>query len=114
VAASSLAWLKNLFEARWLMNLQTESKTSAPLSQWLAHNTPIALRRNFLSILVDNAYLDAAGTKPGYTVFGQVVKGMDVVEKIAQSPHCTARHAWRCSSARRTDHQRHTTALIHT
>jgi peptidyl-prolyl cis-trans isomerase A (cyclophilin A) len=30
----------------------------------------------------DNAFLDPKGNNPGYTVFGRVVGGMDVVEKI--------------------------------
>ena len=46
---------------------------------------PHSATAQFFINLVDNAYLDAAGSKPGYTVFGQVVKGMDVVEKIAQT-----------------------------
>lgn len=31
----------------------------------------------------DNSYLDGHPEKPGYTVFGRVVKGMEVVDKIA-------------------------------
>jgi peptidyl-prolyl cis-trans isomerase A (cyclophilin A) len=33
----------------------------------------------------DNAFLDGQKGRPGYAVFGKVVKGMDVVEKIANS-----------------------------
>ena len=33
---------------------------------------------------VHNITLDSYGDKPGYTVFGKVTKGMDVVDKIAQ------------------------------
>jgi cyclophilin family peptidyl-prolyl cis-trans isomerase len=33
----------------------------------------------------DNAFLDGQKDRPGYAVFGKVVKGIDVVEKIANS-----------------------------
>jgi len=33
---------------------------------------------------VDNSFLDTKPKQPGYAVFGQVVEGMDVVEKIAK------------------------------
>jgi cyclophilin family peptidyl-prolyl cis-trans isomerase len=33
----------------------------------------------------DNAFLDRQKDRPGYAVFGKVVKGIDVVEKIANS-----------------------------
>ena len=33
----------------------------------------------------DNGFLDGQKDRPGYAVFGKVVKGMDVVEKIANS-----------------------------
>lgn len=45
---------------------------------------PDSATAQFFINLVDNTYLDAAGTKPGYTVFGRVKKGMDVVDKIAK------------------------------
>lgn len=45
---------------------------------------PDSATAQFFINLVDNAYLDTAGTKPGYTVFGKVTKGMEVVDKIAQ------------------------------
>lgn len=45
---------------------------------------PDSATAQFFINLVDNAYLDAAGIKPGYTVFGKVTKGMEVVDKIAQ------------------------------
>ncbi len=56
----------------------------ATISMARTQNPDSATAQFFIN-LVDNAYLDAAGSKPGYTVFGQVVKGMDVVEKIAQT-----------------------------
>ncbi len=34
----------------------------------------------------DNPPLDATGSRPGYTVFGRVTGGMDVVDAIAVSP----------------------------
>lgn len=39
----------------------------------------------------DNAFLDHGGRDFGYAVFGKVVKGMDIVDKIAQVP--TGRYA---------------------
>lgn len=33
----------------------------------------------------DNAFLDGQKGRPGYAVFGKVIKGMDIVEKIANS-----------------------------
>ena len=33
----------------------------------------------------DNAFLDGQKGRPGYAVFGKVVKGMDTVEKIAST-----------------------------
>jgi peptidyl-prolyl cis-trans isomerase A (cyclophilin A) len=37
----------------------------------------------FFINLKDNVQLDGSDNKPGYCVFGKVVKGMDVVDKIA-------------------------------
>jgi cyclophilin family peptidyl-prolyl cis-trans isomerase len=48
----------------------------------------------FFINLKDNAFLDHKNTTPngyGYAVFGKVVKGMDVVEKIGASPTHTYR-----------------------
>ena len=47
---------------------------------------PYSATAQFFINLVDNAYLDTAGLKAGYTVFGKVVHGMDVVDKIAKVP----------------------------
>ncbi len=38
----------------------------------------------FFVNLKDNDFLDAEGRKPGYTVFGKVTAGMDVVDAIAK------------------------------
>ncbi|HSC75675.1 MAG TPA: peptidylprolyl isomerase [Pseudomonadales bacterium] len=45
---------------------------------------PDSATAQFFINLVDNAYLDATGMKPGYTVFGTVTKGIDVVDNIAK------------------------------
>jgi peptidyl-prolyl cis-trans isomerase A (cyclophilin A) len=45
---------------------------------------PDSATAQFFINIVDNSYLDAVGTKPGYTVFGKIKKGMDVVDKIAR------------------------------
>ncbi len=54
-------------------------------------NDPNSAQNQFFINLVDNKNLDSAGG--GYAVFGKVIDGMDVVEKIArvrtssQGPH---------------------------
>jgi len=45
---------------------------------------PDSATAQFFINVVDNSYLDAASGKPGYTVFGTVIKGLDVVDKIAK------------------------------
>jgi len=44
---------------------------------------PDTATSQFFINLKDNDFLDAAGNKAGYTVFGKVTSGMDVVDKIA-------------------------------
>jgi cyclophilin family peptidyl-prolyl cis-trans isomerase len=44
---------------------------------------PDTATSQFFINLKDNDFLDAAGNKAGYTVFGKVSSGMDVVDKIA-------------------------------
>jgi cyclophilin family peptidyl-prolyl cis-trans isomerase len=52
--------------------------------------TPASATAEFFIDLVDNTTLDHStadtGNTTGYTVFGQVVQGMDVVDKIAGVP----------------------------
>ena len=43
---------------------------------------PDSATAQFFVNVKDNAFLDAAPGNPGYTVFGHVVAGMDVVDKI--------------------------------
>lgn len=47
---------------------------------------PDSATSQFYINLQPNPGLNATGTKAGYTVFGIVVEGMDVIEKIAQEP----------------------------
>ncbi|ANF58854.1 peptidylprolyl isomerase [Halotalea alkalilenta] len=47
---------------------------------------PDSATSQFFINLVDNANLDGAAGRPGYTVFGRVVSGMEVVDAIAQVP----------------------------
>ena len=47
---------------------------------------PDSATAQFYVNLQNNAALNATEVKPGYTVFGKVVAGMSVIEKIAQEP----------------------------
>ncbi len=47
---------------------------------------PDSASAQFYINLSDNPTLDARGDKPGYTVFGRVVDGMDVVKAIGNVP----------------------------
>jgi cyclophilin family peptidyl-prolyl cis-trans isomerase len=44
---------------------------------------PDSADAQFFVNVADNAHLDAEGTRPGYTVFGRVVAGMEVVDAIS-------------------------------
>jgi peptidyl-prolyl cis-trans isomerase A (cyclophilin A) len=46
---------------------------------------PNSATSQFFINLVDNAQLDMNSRNPGYAVFGKVVGGLDVVDKIAQA-----------------------------
>ena len=46
------------------------------------HADPDSARTQFFINLRDNGNLDPAGDKPGYTVFGRVTTGMEVVDAI--------------------------------
>lgn len=45
---------------------------------------PDSATSQFFINLTDNAFLNASGDTPGYTVFGRVTSGMEVVDGIAQ------------------------------
>ncbi len=47
-------------------------------------NVPDSATNQFFINLVDNDFLNYSPGNPGYTVFGKVVEGMDVVDKIAK------------------------------
>lgn len=71
---------------------------------------PDSATAQFYVNLQNNTALNAVETKPGYTVFGKVIAGMDVIEKIAQEPRGMYRafpeapnYAVRILSAERTD-----------
>ncbi|AZZ91375.1 peptidyl-prolyl cis-trans isomerase [Hahella sp. KA22] len=49
-------------------------------------NDPNSATSQFFINVIDNAYLNGAKGRPGYAVFGEVVSGMDVVDKIANTP----------------------------
>ena len=46
-------------------------------------NAPNSATSQFFINLVDNTFLNGSSSRPGYAVFGRVVSGMDVVDKIA-------------------------------
>ena len=48
-------------------------------------NDPHSATSQFFINVVDNSSLDKAGSNPGYAVFGKVVKGMEIADKIAKS-----------------------------
>ncbi|MCF7798926.1 peptidylprolyl isomerase [Candidatus Woesearchaeota archaeon] len=47
-------------------------------------NDPHSATSQFFINHVDNAFLNPSPNNPGYTVFGKVVRGMDVVDTIAK------------------------------
>ena len=49
-------------------------------------NDPQSATAQFFINVKDNAFLDPTAQQPGYTVFGKVVSGMEVVQKIKTSP----------------------------
>jgi len=50
------------------------------------YSAPDSAASQFYFNLKDNPSLNANGGANGYTVFGRVIDGMDIVEKIAQEP----------------------------
>lgn len=50
------------------------------------HSDPNTATSQFFINLANNSHLDASEEKPGYTVFGKVIEGMEVVDKIAAEP----------------------------
>ena len=49
-------------------------------------SAPHSATAQFFINVVDNAFLDPTPAQPGYTVFGKVVSGMDVVNRIRNTP----------------------------
>jgi cyclophilin family peptidyl-prolyl cis-trans isomerase len=49
-------------------------------------DAPNSATAQFFVNLTDNAALDATLTSPGYTVFGSLVEGLDVIDQIAAVP----------------------------
>lgn len=45
-------------------------------------NVPDSATSQFFINVVDNSFLDYSSSNPGYAVFGKVIEGMDVVNKI--------------------------------
>ena len=53
---------------------------------------PDSARSQFFINVVDNWNLDPRNHNPGYTVFGRVIRGMDVAEKISKVSTKATRH----------------------
>jgi cyclophilin family peptidyl-prolyl cis-trans isomerase len=70
--------------------IQNESKNGASNARgtiaMARTGDPHSATAQFFVNLVDNSRLDARGANWGYTVFGKVVEGMDVVDAIAAVP----------------------------
>src|SRR5512133_203022 len=49
-------------------------------------NDPNSATAQFFVNVKDNAFLDPSPQAPGYTVFGRVLSGMDVIDKIKSVP----------------------------
>ncbi len=49
-------------------------------------NDPHSASSQFFINVKDNSFLDPTPQKPGYTVFGKVVSGMDVINKMKATP----------------------------
>ena len=49
-------------------------------------NTPNSASSQFFINTVDNDFLNKSQRNAGYAVFGKVIKGMDVVDKITKVP----------------------------
>ena len=49
-------------------------------------NAPNSATAQFFINVKDNNFLDPSAQQPGYTVFGKVVGGMEVIQKIRTSP----------------------------
>ena len=49
-------------------------------------NDPQSATAQFFINVKDNAFLDPTAQQPGYTVFGKVISGMDVIQKIKTTP----------------------------
>ena len=82
------------------VNMQEKANTQAPIKNESSNglqnkrgtlamartNQPDSARAQFFVNLVDNDFLDRSARNAGYTVFGKVTKGMDIVDQIAKVP----------------------------
>ncbi|MGS2724546.1 peptidylprolyl isomerase [Porticoccus sp. GXU_MW_L64] len=50
------------------------------------YNNPDSARAQFFINLRDNPHLDASKDEAGYTVFGKIIAGMDVADRIGKAP----------------------------
>ncbi|MDQ1209218.1 peptidyl-prolyl cis-trans isomerase A (cyclophilin A) [Acinetobacter baylyi] len=64
------------------------ANTRGTLAMARTSNPDSATSQFFINV-ADNNFLNASRTDAGYAVFGKVIKGMDVVDKIANVPTST-------------------------
>ncbi len=57
-------------------------RTNGAASAWRARGRPHSANSQFYVNLADNAELDPLPTRWGYAVFGQVIEGMEVLERM--------------------------------
>ena len=79
-------------------------------------NAPHSATAQFFINTTNNGFLDFKSESPsgwGYAVFGKVIEGQDVVDKIEKVKTGHAQWPWRCAGRRR-GHRESRRSLIHT
>ena len=85
-----------------IKNESTNGLSNAKATVAMARTqAPDSATRQFYINYQNNTFLDAQGSRPGYAVFGKVVSGFPVIEKMAEIPTTTIRSYGyeRCSGA---------------
>ena len=75
-----------------IKNESTNGLSNAKATVAMARTqAPDSATRQFYINYQNNTFLDAQGSRPGYAVFGKVVSGFPVIEKMAEIPTTTIR-----------------------